>query len=254
MRRATTGTYVPRGSCVARRSRSAASVRRLDPYLTDPRTYHGAPPGPTSVEPEASLIVDYGPFKYKKGMIDGNGDKLEPSTWTKNEIYFLKPGAPEADPNLWATGMEGQLYGSRIDLLVVSDVFDRENQLTLTARESQYSWLMGTAMSRLDESGRLIVLGTRCLPGDNYERMIDELVGDAPVVYQGKHYTKYANGVAVVIMPAISVERGRGGTVVLAGPVPAQLPVRAPRRVHGSKPTSTIRSSSPSCSRSTGRT
>ena len=29
------------------------------------------------------------------------------------------------------------------------------------------------------------------------------MVGEAAVVYQGKHYTKYANGVAVVIMPAI---------------------------------------------------
>ncbi len=194
--------WIMRGETFAKRRVG----ERLDPYLTDPRTYEGAPPGPTSVQPEASLITDYGPFKYKKGMIDGNGEKLEPSTWTKNEIYFLKPGAPEADPNLWATGMEGQLYGSRIDLLVVSDVFDRENQLTETARQSQYAWLMGTAMSRLDESGRLIVLGTRCLPGDNYERMIDELVGDAAVVHQGRHYTKYANGVAVVIMPAISVD------------------------------------------------
>ena len=29
------------------------------------------------------------------------------------------------------------------------------------------------------------------------------MVGEAPVVYQGRHYTKYANGVAVVTMPAI---------------------------------------------------
>jgi hypothetical protein len=61
----------------------------------------------------------------------------------------------------------------------------------------------GGSIAWIDESGRLIVLGTRCLPGDNYERLINAMVGEAPVVYQGRHYTKYANGVAVVTMPAI---------------------------------------------------
>ncbi len=191
--------WVMRGESFARRR----IAERIDPYLTDQRTYRNSPPGVTSSIPEASLIDDYGPFKFRKGMIDREGEHVEPTTWTKNEIYFLKTGAPEADPNLWATGMEGQMYGSRIDTLVMSDVFDRENQLTITKRESQFAWVMGTAMSRLDESGRLIILGTRCLPGDNYERLINSMVGDAQVVYQGKHYTKYANGVAVVIVPAI---------------------------------------------------
>jgi len=191
--------WIMRGESFARRR----IAERIDPYLTDPRTYSNSPPGATSVKPERNLIEDYGPFKYKKGMVDHEGNKLDPTTWTKNEIYFLKSGAPEADPNLWATGMEGQLYGSRIDTLVMSDVFDRENQMTSTARESQYAWVMGTALSRLDEAGRLLILGTRCLPGDNYERIINSLVGDANVVHQGRHYTKYANGVAVVVMPAI---------------------------------------------------
>ena len=194
--------WVMRGESFARRR----VAERIDPYLTDERTYRNAPPGPECTVPEANLISDYGPFKYKKGMIDGRGEKCEPTTWTKQEIYFLKTGAPEADPNLWATGMEGQMYGSRIDTLIMSDVFDRENQLTVTKRESQYAWVMGTALSRLDESGRLIILGTRCLPGDNYERLINSMVGESPVVYQGRHYTKYANGVAVVIMPAVEYD------------------------------------------------
>jgi hypothetical protein len=191
--------WVMRGETFSRRR----VAERIDPYFTDPKTYRNAPPGITSTVPTASLIEDYGPFKFRKGMVDRDGKKCEPTTWTKQEIYFLKTGAPEADPNLWATGMEGQMYGSRVDLMVMSDVFDRENQLTVTKRESQYAWVMGTAMSRLDEAGRLIILGTRCLPGDNYERLINTMVGEAPVVYQGRHYTKYANGVAVVIMPAI---------------------------------------------------
>ena len=180
---------------------------RIDPYLTDPKTYTNAPPGRDSTIPTNSLIEDYGPFKYRKGMVDVSGNKLEPTTWTKNEIYFLKAGAPEADPNLWATGVEGQLYGSRVDRMVWSDIFDRENQTNPTARQSQYDWCMGTAMSRLDEAGRLYILGTRCLAGDNYERITNSLVGEAAVVYQGKHYTKYANGVAVITIPAIQTNQ-----------------------------------------------
>lgn len=194
--------WVMRGESFARRR----VAERLDPYLTDERTYRNAPPGPRCTVPTENLILDYGPFRFKKGMVNSQGEKVEPTTWTKNEIYFLKSGAPEADPNLWATGMEGQMYGSRIDTLVMSDVFDRENQLTPTARQSQFDWVMGTALSRLDESGRLIVLGTRCLHVDNYERLINAMVGEAAVVYQGKHYTKYANGVAVVTMPALEVD------------------------------------------------
>ena len=106
--------WVMRGETFARRR----VAERLDPYLTDARTYVNAPPGPDCTIPTDSLLVDYGPFRFKKGMVDSEGQKLEPTTWTKQEIYFLKSGAPEADPNLWATGMEGQMYGSRIDTLV----------------------------------------------------------------------------------------------------------------------------------------
>lgn len=191
--------WIMKGESFARRRLS----NRLDPYLTDRNTYRNAPPGASSVMPTGNLLDDYGPYKFKKGMVDRAGQPAEPTIWTQNEMYFLKTGAPEADPNLWATGMQGQLYGSRIDLLVMSDVFDRENQKNPTARADQLDWVFGTALSRLDESGRLIVLGTRVLPGDNYEEMIAKLVGDAPVIHQGRHYTKYANGVAVVIVPAI---------------------------------------------------
>ncbi len=180
---------------------------RLDPYLTDPKTYSNAPPGRDSTIPTHSLIDDYGPFKYRKGMVDVSGNKLEPTTWTKNEIYFLKAGAPEADPNLWATGVEGQLYGSRVDRMVWSDIFDRENQTNPTARQGQYDWCMGTAMSRLDESGRLYCLWTRSLAGDNQERITNSLVGEAAVVSSGKYSTKYANGVAVITIPAIQTDQ-----------------------------------------------
>ena len=178
--------------------------QRFSPYLTEPKRYRSAPDGPTSTVPEANLIEDYGPFKFKKGMVDESGEKIDPTTWTGNEMYFIDvAGAPESDPNLWATGVEGQLYGARVGLMVMSDIFDRENQGSLPAQQGQYEWVLGTVKSRLDTKGRLVFLGTRCLPGDNYERLMNTMVGEAPAVYQGENYTKYANGVAVVIVKAI---------------------------------------------------
>ncbi len=178
--------------------------QRFSPYLTEPKRYQAAPDGPTSTKPEADLIADYGPFKYRKGMVDESGERVETTTWTGNEMYFIDiAGAPESDPNLWATGVEGQLYGARVGLMVMSDIFDRENQGSPPAQQGQYEWVLGTVKSRLDTKGRLVFLGTRCLPGDNYERLMNTMVGEAPAVYQGDNYVKYANGVAVVIVKAI---------------------------------------------------
>jgi hypothetical protein len=181
-------------------------AERLDPYLTDPKVYNYKPAGASSVTPEGSLIADLGPFQWSKGMTYPDGTPIDQTTWTKSEIYLLGDSAPEADPNFWATGIEGQMYGSRVDLMVFSDVFDRENQRSPMTRENQFEWVMGTALSRLDEAGRLVVLGTLVSPEDNYLRIMSAMIGDAPVVHQGKHYTKYANGVATVIIPAIGTD------------------------------------------------
>ncbi len=212
----TAGDFVLYEDCDNRELRAAWIMRgekfaarrvkqRFSPYLTEPKRYLSAPDGPTSTVPEANLIEDYGPFKYRKGMVDESGEKIDPTTWTGNEIYFINvAGAPESDPNLWATGVDGQLYGARVGLMVMSDIFDRENQGSPPAQQGQYEWVLGTVKSRLDAKGRLVFLGTRCLPGDNYERLMNKMVGEAPAVYQGENYTKYANGVAVIIVKAIT--------------------------------------------------
>jgi len=181
-------------------------AERLVPYLTDQKVYTFQPRGPGTSRPEGSLITDFGPFQWKKGMVDPNGNSIEATTWTKNEVYFIRSQAPEADPNLWATGMGGKIYGSRIDLLVCSDLFTRENQRSPVTMDEQYYWLLGTIDSRLDDQGRVVFIGTRAKKGDNYERLMDRFVGSAPVVFQDGYYVKYANGVATVIIPAIQVD------------------------------------------------
>jgi len=180
--------------------------QRLDPYLTDRAVYRTAPEGPGTQVPEGTLIDDFGPFRWERGMRWKDGSKVEKTTWNSSEMYFIRRGAAEADPNLWATGIDGSLYGARVDLMVVSDPFDREDQRSPTLRERRLDWFMGTARSRLDERGRLFVLGTRVLAGDAYEALLDAYIGDARVVERDGYYTKYANGTATVIFPAVQFD------------------------------------------------
>lgn len=178
-------------------------AERIVPYLTDKNVYKRPPLGSDSTKPEGSLIADFGPFKWRPGMVDQGGNPVVKTTWTKNEIYFVHSDAPEADPNLWASGIEGATYGSRIDELYGSDWFTVENQRSPTTMDGQLAWVFGTAFSRLDDRGRALIMGTRVKRGDNYERMLDKLIGDAPVIHQDGYYTKYGNGVATIIVPAI---------------------------------------------------
>ena len=181
-------------------------AQRLEPYLTDKATYRTAPEGPGTQVPARNLIDDFGPFRWESGMRWLDGTKVEKTTWNTSEMYYIRRGAVEADPNLWATGIKGQLYGARVDLMVVSDPFDREDQKSPTMRKEKLDWFMGTVRSRLDERGRIMVLGTRLMPGDGYEDLMEAYIGDSRIVHQDGYYTKYANGTATVIYPAIQYD------------------------------------------------
>lgn len=194
---------------------SRRRMRRLARYLTDPSVYEQAPARtPGARVPARSLIDDYGPFRWRAGMVDADGNEVERTAWTTQTMYFLQSVAPEADPNLWATGLGGATYGSRIDLAVISDPFTTENQASPTVRGDQYTFLEGTLDTRLDEDGRLVVIGTMLPVENNYERMLEAYVGDARVVSEEAIgpgvYTKYANGTAVVIVKAINVDAETG--------------------------------------------
>jgi hypothetical protein len=190
--------WIMKGEKFSRRRLS----ERLAPYLTDPKIYNNVPLGADSIKPIGSLIEDYGPFMWDKDMVYPDGTQPARPTWTKNEMYFVGSTTAEAEPNLWATGVSGQLYGARVDLMVVSDPWDRENAIG-SAVEVDLDWFKGTMRTRLDDRGRLIVLGTRLFRNDPYERLLAYLIGDARVVEVDGYYTKYSNGVATVIYPAI---------------------------------------------------
>ena len=182
------------------------SIRRMEqrvaPYLQDYRAYDRAPQGPGCVQPKRNLIDDYGPFRWKAGMVYPDGERVPQPTWTKHALYFLGRDQ-EADPNVWASGIGGATYGARIDTGVTSDIFTPDNQGSPVVQADQLGWLFNTFFSRLDEGGRYLHLGTMIGPNDNQQAVLKHLIGEAEPVEQDGYYTKYGNGVATIIYPAI---------------------------------------------------
>ena len=183
---------------------------RLERYLIDKQSYdHGPSKTPGGAKPTRSLIDDYGPFKWNPEMVWADGTKVSKRRWTSHAKYFVQVDAPEQDPNLWATGIGGATYGSRIKVCVVSDAFTLENQKSPTQRINDYDWLTGTLDTRLDDDGRLIVLGTNLNIANNYERLEEDYTAGARVIDSKQlgtsTLTKYSNGVCVVRIQAIGL-------------------------------------------------
>jgi hypothetical protein len=184
---------------------AARRLGRLCRYLIDPTVYAVSPEGATSAMPTGSLIDDYGPFRWEPSMVWADGTDVTKAAWSQYRVYFIRNIAPEADPTLWATGVDGAIYGSRIGLLVLSDPFTRENQRSPTERANQLDFIKGTIRSRFDGRGRIIVLGTRVGTdeADNYPALIRYFVGRSRIIYEEQFYRKYQNGTAVIVQPAV---------------------------------------------------
>lgn len=188
---------------------------RMSRYLTDPKVYRTAPDRtPGGRKPAGSLIEDYGPFKWEPGMEWEDGTEVQRLPWNADGLFFIYSGTPEQDPNWQALGVGGALQGDRVDEAVLSDIFDLENQQSPTERRKQMDWLNGILHSRLDDAGRLVMLGNWLHIPHNYEEVLDSYLEDAQVVEQHTvgpgTYTKYSNGVAVVIVKAIWIDPETG--------------------------------------------
>ncbi len=186
-------------------------AERIKPYLENPRTYEAPPGGPGCVTPSGSLIEDYGPFTWKKGLKYPNGDGVPQNTWEKRQLYFIpQPGEKEQDPNLSAAGINSALEGQRIRLFIMSDVFTLRNHGNPIVMADQINNIRGTIDNRLDGSGRVVLINSRIAGGDNVEQLEKEWVGAAePIDIIHTHnttYEKYPNGVAIVTTTAITTD------------------------------------------------
>lgn len=129
-------------------------LRRLKRYMTEEHLYD---------ETERNLIQDF------KGFKPGSHTSHR---WDQEQITIRQRRSGERDPTVQALGVGAQIYGARIDLLVLDDALTLENQLTPERRSKIDSWFLQEASSRAHK-GEIIVVGTRVHPEDNFKSWLD---------------------------------------------------------------------------------
>jgi hypothetical protein len=100
----------------------------------------------------------------------GIGFKSKSASWQATRVTFgdeLRESG-EKDPNIEAVGIGGQIYGKRADMIIVDDAVTLSNANDF---ERQIKWLTQDVRSRLNPSGKLIIIGTRVAAVDLYKEL-----------------------------------------------------------------------------------
>lgn len=130
-------------------------------------------------------------------LAPAGGWKDPDQSWRADRIYVQGKGDGEKDPTVQALGFGSQIYGARLDVIILDDVIDDTNVGEL---DKQLIWLTNMVLSRLpddevDDSwehdaaelqnrvpgvpyGTAIVLGTRMAPIDMYKTLRDDFKDD----------------------------------------------------------------------------
>ena len=74
------------------------------------------------------------------------------------------------DASVQASGVHGNILGSRIDLLVLDDILDYENCRTEGMRKDLWDWYHATLAGRLTADARILCIGTAFHPDDMLHR------------------------------------------------------------------------------------
>lgn len=96
-------------------------------------------------------------------------------SWTRTEIFLSGVDVAQKDPTLQALGLGGQIYGSRLDVIILDDLVDLKNVHTY---KELADWIGTEVDSRVDDDGLLACLGTRLAPNDIYSELRDLLDWD----------------------------------------------------------------------------
>ncbi len=123
-------------------------LTRVKRYLTEEHLYDDAP---------RNLVTDFGGWKPLRADLE----------WSQNQIFVRHRRSGERDPSVQALGIGKQIYGSRLDLLILDDALVQDNQTSEITRERIDNWFDGEARSRA-QRGQTVVNGTRLLPQDLY--------------------------------------------------------------------------------------
>ena len=110
------------------------------------------------------------------------GWKEDSDMWRSDRIYLSRDSS-EKDPTVQALGIGGQITGSRADLIILDDVVTTSN-----AHEwgKQLNWIQKDVVTRLGDTGTLLVVGTRIAPNDLYRELRNDehwVGGQTPFTY-----------------------------------------------------------------------
>ena len=100
----------------------------------------------------------------------GIGFNTKTASWQATRVTFGEElrESSEKDPNLEAVGIGGQIYGKRADMIIIDDAVTLSNANDF---EKQIKWLQQDVRSRLNPTGKLIVVGTRVASVDLYKEL-----------------------------------------------------------------------------------
>ena len=100
----------------------------------------------------------------------GVGFNSKSASWQATRITFGDEirESSEKDPNIEAVGIGGQIYGKRADMIIIDDAVTLANANDF---ERQIKWLTQDVRSRLNPTGKLIVIGTRVASVDLYREL-----------------------------------------------------------------------------------
>lgn len=109
----------------------------------------------------ARMQRDFGPAE---------GFNSEDAIWQADRIYFPSSirDPEEKDPTVQAIGIGGQIYGVRSTKIFLDDAVLLSNA---HLHESQRRWLTQEVITRLGDTGQLVVVGTRVDPIDLYSEL-----------------------------------------------------------------------------------
>lgn len=123
-------------------------LRQIRQYLVDPIHYRDS---------SHNLIADWGPFVDARGNLG-----------RENEFYIAGRQSIEKEPTVSAYGLGQQIQGTRFDRFICDDIALLENQKNPDRIQDMLLLVTQDIQTRLDETGELVIIGTRVLPGDVY--------------------------------------------------------------------------------------
>jgi len=111
-------------------------------------------------------------FPYKK--VNGRVYGLKESNPWGTEQITIENNRRDGVPSVYATGLEGSISGIRADLIIVDDLIDQNNVMTVSQREKVDMFWDNVVVPTLEPDGRIFLVGTRYNAKDFYSRMLED--------------------------------------------------------------------------------